>query len=282
VEPLRLAIASVQAQSLQDFELFVVGDGVADPTRELIGELGAKDSRIRFFDFAKGPRKGEVHRHEALRHARGRIVAYLGDDDYWMPDHLEVLDALLVDADFGHTMHVGVNASDELFAFASDLENPRFRDRMLTELIGRFDFSFAGHTLEAYRRLPHGWRTTPASFPYTDLYMWRQFLAEPWCWARSAMLPTAICTHTHLRPHLSDQARAAHLAYWSARSREPGFRELLWRKVGGSFARDACYFEIRAERCKAKLRATLCWRVAQILRGIRRRVGAISGQPARE
>ena len=34
------------------------------------------------------------------------------------------------------------------------------------------------HTLEAYRRLPHGWRTTPPEVP-TDHYMWRQWLELP-------------------------------------------------------------------------------------------------------
>ena len=35
VEPLRHAVASAQAQTLADFELFIVGDGVTDATRAL-------------------------------------------------------------------------------------------------------------------------------------------------------------------------------------------------------------------------------------------------------
>jgi glycosyltransferase involved in cell wall biosynthesis len=257
VESLRHAVAGVQQQTLQDFELFIVGDGVSDASRALITELVAADSRIRFFDFPKGPRKGEVHRHQALQHARGRFVAYLGDDDIWLPNHLEVLGALLAAADFGHTLQVGIDAKGDFVFLAADLENPAFRQQMLTELFNRFDFTFAGHTIEAYRRLPHGWRTTPPDFPWTDLYMWRQFLAEPWCRARSAIVPTGVNTWTHLRPQLSDRERADELDRLRAQAATPTFREDLWRAVAQRFACESVGFELdlhaAAEQSKSEI-----------------------------
>jgi hypothetical protein len=253
VEPLRLAVAGAQEQTLGDIEIFIVGDGVTEATRALVAGLAAGDRRIRFFDFPKGARKGEAHRHQALQHASGRFVAYLGDDDCWLPDHLSVLDDLLREADFGHTLHIGVGPGGELFAHFADLENPDFRALMLTSHFNRFDFTFAGHTLAAYRRVPHGWRTTPPDFPWTDLYMWRQFLAEPWCRARSAMVPTCICTHTHLRPHLGDRERAEDLAHWRIEAARPGFREALWRKIGPSMAREAVRQEMTSVRQEAEV-----------------------------
>jgi GalNAc5-diNAcBac-PP-undecaprenol beta-1,3-glucosyltransferase len=252
VEPLRHAVASAQAQTLQDFELLIVGDGVTDATRALVAELSSADPRIRFFDCPKGPRKGEIHRHAALQHARGRFVAYLGDDDCWLPHHLETLDALLADADFGHTLQVSIDADRRIVVMPADLENPAFRARMLAELFNRFDMTFAGHTLAAYRRLPHGWRTTPPAFPWTDLYMWRQFLAEPWCRARSAMVPTGINTWTHLRPHLSDRERADDLAYWRAQASEPEFRERLWRQIAQTLASQSVGYELDLARTSAE------------------------------
>jgi glycosyltransferase involved in cell wall biosynthesis len=257
VEPLRHAVASLQQQTLQDFELFIVGDGVSDAGRALITELVAADSRIRFFDFPKGPRKGEIHRHRALQHAQGRFVAYLGDDDIWLPNHLEVLGTLLADADFGHTLQVGVDAEGGFVFLAADLENPAFRQRMLSEIFNRFDFTFAGHSIEAYRRLPYGWRTTPPDFPWTDLYMWRQFLAEPWCRARSAIVPTGINTWTHLRPQLSDRERADDLGRWRAQAATPAFHEDLWRAVATCFVRESVGFELglhaAAEQSKSEI-----------------------------
>jgi glycosyltransferase involved in cell wall biosynthesis len=269
VGTLRHAVASVQEQSLQDFELFIVGDGVADASRAVVAELSAADRRIRFFDFPKGPRKGEIHRHAALQHAQGRIVAYLGDDDCWMRNHLEVLDALLIDADFGHTMQVGVGATGRIVVMRGALQEPAFRSRMLTELFNCFDLTFAGHTMAAYRRLPHGWRTTPPQFPYTDLYMWRQFLAQPWCRARSAMLPTAINTWTHLRPHLNDQERTDDLAHWRAQAALPEFRESLYAVALGKF--EAEFAATEAEL--AATRNTLSWRLTRPLRRFRRLAG---------
>lgn len=264
VESLRHAVASVQQQRLRDFELFIVGDGVADATRAVVSELSASDGRIRFFDFPKGPRKGEIHRHEALQHARGRFVAYLGDDDCWMPNHLEVLNGLLTEADFGHTLQVGIDSERQIVVMPADLQNPAFRRRMLTELFNRFDLTFAGHTMEAYRRLPHGWHTTPPEFPWTDLYMWRQFLAQPWCRARSAMVPTGINTWTHLRPHLDDLERANDLAYWRAQAAVPEFRENLWRLTAERFAKESVAFEF------GRLRNSTFWRVTRRLRQLRR------------
>jgi hypothetical protein len=252
VEPLRQAVASAQDQSLQDFELFIVGDGVSDATRALVAELSAADRRIRFFDCAKGPRKGEIHRNQALQHAQGRFVAYLGDDDCWMPNHLEVMNELLSEADFGHTLQIGINGSGDLVVMPGDLAHAAFRDRMLHTMFNCFDFTFAGHTLEAYRRLPYGWRTTPQEFPWTDLYMWRQFLAEPWCRARSAMVPTGINTWTHLRPNLSDAERAAELTYWRAQAARPEFRETLWREVARQLAGHTVRLDLERIRLNAE------------------------------
>jgi GalNAc5-diNAcBac-PP-undecaprenol beta-1,3-glucosyltransferase len=298
VATLRQAVASVQEQTLQDFELFIVGDGVGDATRAIVADLARHDRRIRFFDFAKGPGQGETNRHGALQFAQGRFVAYLGDDDCWMPHHLSELDALLADADFGHTLQVGVGSDRDLVVMPADLEDPEFRRRMLSEMFNRFDFTFAGHTMAAYRRLPHGWRTTPSDFPWTDLYMWRQFLAEPWCRARSAMVPTGINTWTHRRPNLTDAERAEELAFWRAQAADPAFRESLWRQIARCFAGQSVRFELAAIRLqadademqrrntqleaeRAALAASLAniknsrlWRAARPLREMRRHIAA--------
>lgn len=245
-EPLRVTVQSVLRQTVQDFELFISGDGVTEAMRETAGEIAASDPRITFFDFPKRDRKGESNIHEALQHAGGRIVTYIGDDDLWLPDHLAVMGELLRDADFGHTVHIGINRRGNLFARPADIGNPGFRRKMLTKILNRFDFNTTGHTLEAYRRLPHGWRATPEGFPWIDLYMWRQFLGEPWVRAKSLMVPTAICTHTHLRPKLSGAKRAKELEGLLARAGDADFREELWRVIARDFANEAIENGLRA------------------------------------
>ncbi len=64
-----------------------------------------------------------------------------------------------------------------------DLALEPFR-RLMLRGMNHIPLSCGAHTLAAYRRLPHGWRTTPPELA-TDLYMWQQFLEQPWCRARS-------------------------------------------------------------------------------------------------
>jgi glycosyltransferase involved in cell wall biosynthesis len=264
-ETLHHAAKSVLEQTVHDLELFIIGDGVGDDTRIVVGELSRIDHRVKFFDFPKGPRMGEAHRHKALQEAKGRFVAYLGDDDCWMPNHLDALGALLDDADFGHTIHVAIDPDGQIVALPADLENPAIRTRMLKELFNCFGITCAGHTMTAYRRLPYGWRTTPPDFPWTDLYMWRQFLDQPWCRAKSAIIPTSINTWTHQRPNLSNRERADELSYWRGQIATPGFRETLWQAVAKSFATKAITHEVELHRRVAEQTA-----LGADLRGLRR------------
>ena len=72
---------------------------------------------MRFFDFPKGPRNGEAYRHEVLQEAKGRIVAYLCDDDLLLPDHVAAMSRVLADADFAHPVTTRFTADGELEYF---------------------------------------------------------------------------------------------------------------------------------------------------------------------
>jgi hypothetical protein len=60
--------------------------------------------------------------------------------------------------------------------------------------------------MDAYRRLPHGWRTTPDGI-HTDSWMWRQFLAEDWVCAASGTRPTVVHLPAAGRPGWSEAQR---------------------------------------------------------------------------
>src|SRR5689334_22302726 len=121
---LELAASSALAQTCADFELFIVGDGATDETRETATALVDRDDRVRFLDHPKGPRLGEAYRHEVLAGARGEIVCYLADDDLWLPNHLEVMLDLLGRVDVASARAIKIDESGDAMTWRMDLADP--------------------------------------------------------------------------------------------------------------------------------------------------------------
>ena len=269
---LPFSIRSALDQRAASVEVFVVGDGVEDATRETVGQLAA-DSRVRFFDFPKGPRYGEAYRHGALAEAAGRIVCYLEDDDLLLPEHVTTMARLLDDADFAHSAPAWFEDTGTLVFWPWNMARPEFASLMRTGY-GSVGLTGAAHTLDAYRRLPFGWRTTPPEIP-TDLYMWRQWLDLP----GFRGVTSELLTHLHFPEHqwrrFTDDERAALLAEWLERSRRPGFGEELDTLLRDAMRRageDIRIHERQLELTMRAIDATRWWRL---------RKSAVSSWPLR-
>ena len=128
---LEVAIRSVLAQTLEDFELLVVGDGCTDHSKDVVA--GMQDARIRWFDLPKAPHFGYANRNRALREARGTYVAYMAHDDLWFPDHLELLARALENSDveFAYTLPLWIAPDGGLAPLDFDLNDPDTRDTFL-------------------------------------------------------------------------------------------------------------------------------------------------------
>jgi glycosyltransferase involved in cell wall biosynthesis len=83
----RRAVESVLAQTHEDLELVVIDDGSTDGTGEELAELD--DGRLRYVWQENAGVAAARNRAQGM--ARGEIVAFLDSDNYWLPDHLEVL-----------------------------------------------------------------------------------------------------------------------------------------------------------------------------------------------
>lgn len=179
---------SIESALAQDVpcDVVVVGDGVEDDTRAVVGRYP-----VRFFDFPKGERHGELHRHTALAEASG-IVCYLGDDDLFYPDHVSHMLYLLSGADFAHSYPVFVRP-DGIEAGMIDIGLPRYREATLRGDWNMISLTGAAHTVAAYRRLPYGWRPAPPDV-WSDLWMWMQFLRQ----AGLKAVTGTRCTHLKL------------------------------------------------------------------------------------
>lgn len=89
----RRAIASVQAQTLADWQLLVVDDGSPDNTAELVAPLLA-DERISYTRLPVNQGMGAAL-NAGLAQASAPLVAYLPSDDLYHPTHLASLVAAL-------------------------------------------------------------------------------------------------------------------------------------------------------------------------------------------
>ena len=100
---LEAAIDSVLAQTLGDFELLIVDDASTDGTAEMLATRARADGRIRIMRAAVNG-GCDAARNRAMGQARGRYLAFLDDDDLFLPERLERTVATLeADPELGAT-----------------------------------------------------------------------------------------------------------------------------------------------------------------------------------
>jgi glycosyltransferase involved in cell wall biosynthesis len=84
---LQAALRSVLGQTVKDFEMLVIDDGSSVDLVPLVNALD--DNRIRYFRHESN--RGEAAaRNTGIRNVRGDYVAFLDDDDEWLPEKLRL------------------------------------------------------------------------------------------------------------------------------------------------------------------------------------------------
>ncbi|MDO9107861.1 MAG: glycosyltransferase family 2 protein [Coriobacteriia bacterium] len=90
-ETLAETIASVQAQTLGDWEVVVVDDGSSDATSAITTEFMRQDQRIRLVSQENRGSGGAYN--TAVRNARADLIVMLSADDLLTPEHLANISA---------------------------------------------------------------------------------------------------------------------------------------------------------------------------------------------
>ena len=83
------ALASLAAQTIDDWELIVVEDGTDDGTKAVVFEFATQHLKHRIiYDRLQAHRGVSAARNRALELSQGEIVAFLDADDQWEAEHL--------------------------------------------------------------------------------------------------------------------------------------------------------------------------------------------------
>ena len=85
---LHRALRSVLSQTLTDYELILVDDCSADESIRILRKYCELDERVRLYSTATNSGPG-VARNVGLRSAKGRYIAFLDADDFWIRNKLE-------------------------------------------------------------------------------------------------------------------------------------------------------------------------------------------------
>ena len=102
---LKLSLESVIMQDFSDFEVWIVGDGCSDDSEKVVASFD--DDRLHWTNLPKNTGTPSAPRNEALRHAKGRFIAYLGHDDLWFPWHLSELVSFIEQENFEFVCSLG-------------------------------------------------------------------------------------------------------------------------------------------------------------------------------
>ena len=82
------AVESVLKQTYENIELLVCDDCSSDNSAAIVSSY--KDTRVKWIVGKRGGRPS-IPRNRGMSIAKGEYIAFLDSDDFWLPNHLEVL-----------------------------------------------------------------------------------------------------------------------------------------------------------------------------------------------
>lgn len=81
------AIENVLAQTYRDFELIIIDDGSTDNSKDIIASY-LHDKRVHYIYQQNKGFSAALNR--GIKESNGSLIGFIGHDDMWMPNKLEV------------------------------------------------------------------------------------------------------------------------------------------------------------------------------------------------
>ena len=175
-DTLYISLASVRAQTIEDWRLVVIGDGAPERTRNILSAAKKIDDRIEFVMHPKGNRFGEVYRDPVIRNFDVDYVFQISDDDLWAPHHLETMLELLRQADWVNQAPLRLLPNGTSEWWFINHGTPQARNQSGRRISA--GPNFVAYRRDAYLSLPEGWTAAPEPGP-SDQFMWAKFHAQP-------------------------------------------------------------------------------------------------------
>ena len=162
-------VASVRAQTLDDFECVLVDDGSTDGSGALCDALASEDPRFRVVHQPNGGLSAA--RNAGIEAARGELLAFVDSDDALLPDALRVLSARLerdgLDVAVGKVrLHDLQTGEDRIYAPLSTPDGCPLLDAL---------FNVAAWN-KLYRREVFATRRFPKGLKFEDMPVWADVL----------------------------------------------------------------------------------------------------------
>ena len=130
---LRLAVASMQAQTFRDFELIAIDDGSTDNSKAILDRIAAADTRIRVISRPNTGIVGALN--DGLAVARGEFIARMDADDVALPTRIATqLDYLRQHPDC-IALGTSVQIVDSRSAVVDRYDPPTSHDAIMAELL---------------------------------------------------------------------------------------------------------------------------------------------------
>ena len=234
------------SQTFRDFELIVLDNSSTDETPAVI--RGFSDERIRHV--VHPPCRIAEARNRGLREARGEFIAFLDDDDEWLPLKLACQVAALERGPESLGLVYGgfVRIDDQGTEYAR--KAPTLRGKILDALLwqrGQFTGSASNPMMRASAlRSLGGYNETLAISEDWELYL---RLAERF--EIGSVPETVVRIRTHAAARLGDRIDEARRVEELVLDRygaamEPRLRSLYYQKIGGKLCRTGAVREGRA------------------------------------